>query len=135
MEKETSSMLWYNFFNYIKLPISMIFTALCFMYYYNFQNFLSDKVGLILWFCLVSTFIFYFVLFYKMYYKNKDTYIYFIICLIIDILLILPLQIPIYLITKNNTLANFIIFCFSIIWFITNNSYIRKRRYIFSEDK
>lgn len=135
MEKETSSMLWYNFFNYIKLPISMIFTALCFMYYYNFQNFLSDKVGLILWFCLVSTFIFYFVLFYKMYYKNKDTYIYFIICLIIDILLILPLQIPIYLITKNNTLATFIILCFSIIWFITNNSYIRKRRYIFSEDK
>ena len=135
MEKETSSMLWYNFFNYIKLPISMIFTAICFIYYYNFQNFLSDKVGLILWFCLVSTFIFYFVLFYKMYYKNKDTYIYFIICLIIDILLILPLQIPIYLITKNNTLATFIILCFSIIWFITNNSYIRKRRYIFSEDK
>ena len=135
MEKETSSMLWYNFFNYIKLPISMIFTALCFMYYYNFQNFLSDKVGLILWFCRVSTFIFYFVLFYKMYYKNKDTYIYFIICLIIDILLILPLQIPIYLITKNNTLATFIILCFSIIWFITNNSYIRKRKYIFTKDK
>ena len=135
MEEETKSMLWYKFFNYIKLSISMIFVTLCFMHNYNFQNFLSDKIGLILWFCLVSIFILYFVLFYKMYYKNKDTYIYFIICLIIDILLILPLQIPLYLIIKNNTLATFIILCFSIIWFITNNSYIRKRIYIFTKDK
>ena len=135
MGEEIKSMIWYKFFNYIKLPISMIFTALCFIYNYNFQDFLSDKIGLILWFCMVFTFVFYFILFYKMLYKNKDTYIYFIICLIIDILLILPLQMPLYLIIKNNTLSTLIILCFSIIWFITNNSYIRKRKYIFMKDE
>lgn len=136
------SMFWYELFYCIKLPISITISVIIYGYLsfkYDLQLNTNIEVfntpAFIIWLSLILTSILYTILLYKMYYRDKDTYFYFIVCLIIDVLLILPLQMPLYLIIKNNTLSTFTILCFSIIWFITNNSYMGKRKYIFTEDK
>ena len=128
-------MRYYKFFCCIKLPISIVLTSILAGYIYNFEEFVTNKVGLILWFGVLGIAVLYTILLYKMYYKSKDTYYYFVVCLIIDMVTILMLQPLLYFWIKDNTLTSFIVICTMILWFVINNVYIRNRENIFIKNK
>ena len=135
MEKNMNeSMLWYKFFNYIKLPISIAFTVWYIAIDYSFNKFLWDKAGLIVWFSIVAIAVLYTILLYKMYYKEKDTYFYFIVCLIIDIFIILASRYALDMIIKNRVITVIILAFVSTIWFIANCAYINDRKNIFKSE-
>lgn len=121
------SMKWYDFFYRIKLPISITFSILGIAISYNFERYMWDKLSLIVWLAMLSILIFYSTLLYKMSHKHKDTSFYFIVCLIIDILLIISYK---YQYGKESTLL-FRLILSIVLWFLPNYIYIRKRKNIF----
>lgn len=121
------SMKWYNFFYRIKLPISIAFSILGIAFAYNFERYLWDKISLIVWFTMLSILLFYSILLYKMSHKHKDTIFYFIVCLIIDTLLIISYN---YQYGEESVLL-FRLILSIVLWFLPNYIYIRKRKNIF----
>lgn len=128
-------MRYYQFFYCVKLPVSIVLTSILASRIYNFEEFATDKIGLVLWFGILGIAVLYTILLYKMYCKSKDTYYYFVVCLIIDMFTILMLQPLLYFLIKDNTLTSFIVICTMTLWFVINNLYIRNRKKIFMEDK
>ena len=125
------TLVWYKIFNYIKLPISITVMTVLIAYDYNFSQFMTDKISLTSWFLFVCIAVLYTILLYKMHYKEKDTYFYFIVCLIVDTLLIIWCQ-PIMNLCMEDYLISFVMVIFiAIIWFGTNCIYINKRKDIF----
>ena len=128
MEKNKKySMIWYEIFYCIKLPISIALSVITYMIASSSLEYTSNFAHLIIWFIILLTAIIYTILLYKMYYREKDTYFYFIVCLFIDILFYYM-----YFGYINNITVNILITLF---WFIINIIYIRKRKYVFTEDK
>ena len=133
MDKVTNelSMVWYKIFYFLKLPISIALTTYIYISTYNFYAFLWDKLSLIIWFLIVASSVLYTILLYKMYYKAKDTYFYFIVCLIIDILTIISLRPTLFILLEKSPIVDIVLLIFPFIWFILNYIYINKRKHIF----
>ena len=132
MNKKTNklSMKWYGFFYTIKLPVSITlaviaYTCISFKYDMNFRKGIFDTTTFILWLSYLATAILYTILLYKMYYKDKDTYYYTIVCIIIDIFILYT-----FIVLNNgiNMINIIIFFIAAILWSSLNYIYFRKRR-------
>lgn len=115
------SINWYKFINYIKTPFSIVYTSIIAIYGYNFWKAFYDKSYLFTWFLTVAIAIFYTILLHKMYYNEKDTYFYFIVSLVLDVIFLIPL-----LLWKIPYQVSLIVSL--IVWFTPNYIYIRKRK-------
>lgn len=131
MKQDKTKMIWYKFINYIKLPISIAFMIYWIALTYDFSGYCWNKEGLMLWFLIVAIAILYTILLFKMYYRQKDTFFYFIASLIIDVCLNYSFVPILNLFINDGRTTLFILTCFSLIWFIANFKYISKRKYIF----
>ena len=131
MKQDKTKMIWYKFINYIKLPISIAFMIYWIALTYDFSGYCWNKAGLMLWFLIVAIAILYTILLFKMYYRQKDTFFYFIASLIIDVCLNYSFVPILNLFINDGRTTLFILTCFSLIWFIVNFKYISKRKYIF----
>lgn len=133
MENKSIKLNWYNFFINVKLPISIIITLILFAITYNYNQYQTHKFELTIWFCTVATAILYTILLYKMYYRAKDTYFYFVVCLITDIFIIIELMGLLLASSYKNLFIIALSFILLILcWFLPNYSYIKKRKNIFT---
>lgn len=135
MENKSIKLNWYNFFINIKLPISIVITIVLFAITYNYNQYQTHKFELTIWFCTVATAVLYTILLYKMYYRAKDTYFYFVICLITDIFIIIELMGLLLASSDKNLFIIALSFILLILcWFLPNYSYIKNRKGIFTGD-
>ena len=128
MKQDKTPMIWYKFINYIKLPINIVLMVYWIALAYDFSGYCWNKIGLMLWFLIVVIAILYTILLFKMYYRQKDTFFYFIASLIIDVCLNYSFVPILNLFINDGRTTLFILTCFSLIWFIANFKYISKRK-------
>lgn len=124
---KTLSMVWYNFFTYVRLPIGIIISIISLLLY-NYSSFIYDKIALGICFINIAMLIFYCLSLYMLHFKKKETMIYIVIELVIECISVF-INSTYYL---NDILSSIIslILIFAI-WFVPNYIYFNKRKNIF----
>ena len=119
-------MNWYKFFNYFRIPISMI-TTIGLLFVIDYPSFYYNKTEFGIFLLFLGLLTFDSVLFYMMKNRLKNTLKLIIAKLIIEIACVFFYTIGG---DVNNPLSIPIFISFSIIWFICNYIYFYKRKYI-----
>lgn len=120
-------MTWYNFFLYFRIPVAII-GYIASLFIYNFSSFVYDKIEFGMFLITLGLIILFFILFYMMKYKKKNT-----MKILTAELVLEGISIAVPSMTNSNyELFSEILFVIvAVVWFILNYIYFNKRKHIF----